>query len=135
MSMDGMYVKLSMIGPWSISGLIARSDDRKLIIEDDSGTHIIFRDKIVIASIISKKDYEDGKGHNVIIEKKSVESEQSFPMNELNYTEQFFGLPKTLLKGSKLVDDSEDNDLSVSFKRTESSSSGLVFRSDDDTSE
>ena len=130
-----MYVKLSMIGPWSISGLIARSDDRKLIIEDDSGTHIIFRDKIVIASIISKKDYEDEKGHNVIIEKKSLESEQSFPMNELNYTEQFFGLPKTLLKGSKLVDDSEDNDLSVSFKRTESSSSGLVFRSDDDTSE
>jgi hypothetical protein len=133
--MDGMYVKLSMIGPWSISGIIARSDDRKLIIEDDSGTHIIFRDKIVIASIISKKEYEDEKGHNVIIEKKSVESEQSFPMNELNYTEQFFGLPKTLLKGSKLVDDSEDNDLSVSFKRTESSSSGLVFRSDDDTSE
>jgi hypothetical protein len=133
--MDGMYVKLSMIGPWSISGLIARSDDRKLIIEDDSGTHIIFRDKIVIASIISKKEYEGEKGHNVIIEKKSVESEQSFPMNELNYTEQFFGLPKTLLKGSKLVDDSEDNDLSVSFKRTESSSSGLVFRSDDDTSE
>ena len=130
-----MYVKLSMIGPWSISGLIARSDDRKLIIEDDSGTHIIFRDKIVIASIISKKDYEDEKGHNVIIEKKSLESEQSFPINELNYTEQFFGMPKTLLKGSKLVDDSEDNDLSVSFKRTESSSSGLVFRSDDDTSE
>jgi len=138
MTLKDKKVQIFTDGGWSISGVVIGMTDKMLTIEDDDKTlSIVWKDKISIAKILEQKK----KNESVISNKNekfnqldaTEVSESSFPMNDLNYTNTFFGIPKTLLRGSEIKEDDDKDDFSISFSENDNRNSGISFRSSDDS--
>ena len=140
MTLKGKKFQIFTDGGWSISGVVIDTTDKLLTIEDDDKViSIVWRDKISIAKILDQADAKSSPSPSNATKQKMPslieDNEGLFPMNDLNYTNTFFGIPKTLLKGSEIKEDNDDrNDFSISFSENENKTSGISFRSSDDSS-
>lgn len=138
MTLKDKKVQIFTDGGWSISGLVIGMTDKMLTIEDDDKTlSIVWKDKISIAKILEQKNKDKSVISDEIEKFNQLDANEvgqsSFPMNDLNYTNTFFGIPKTLLRGSEMKEENDKDDFSISFSESDNKNSGISFRSSDDS--
>ena len=111
----GKNVTLYLEGSWELSGVISDISENSIVIKNDLGSYIIFRDKVCGIHIPESLKKNDNKKNYL---KETMDLENSFPSNRMAYSESSMHLPLDLLSKEdrkELEDAIDKNDLSVYF--------------------
>jgi hypothetical protein len=130
MKLEGRTILLYVDGGWTISGLVEKFDDTKVIIsvESKEDLYVIFRDKISIVKLIDDRD-EDKKPFAPEIKEQEREQTFQFPSNNMTYDENNFSLPRDMIN-KEMLGEIEDDDFSVFFGNGQDEK--ISFRSKND---
>ena len=124
-------VTIYLDGGWELSGVILRIEDNKIIVKNETGNYLIFKNKVcciltdatdpVISSRETPKNFEDNA-------------------KEFVYGDLGMHIPLGMLSEKSRKELSSDDDFSMKFdskKRVSNSSTddGIVFRLEDDSKE
>jgi hypothetical protein len=119
----GKNVTLFLDGGWEVSGIVEKQEDDKIIIQRDGELYLLFKDKVCLIKI------EESKEDKPISKRLAdqVNMDDQFPENGISYAETFLSIPRSLLGQDHL----DDEDLSVSFKKSPNSNA-IKFVVEDD---
>jgi len=130
----GNNVSFYLDGGWQISGIVAGQESDKIILDKDGELFLLFKNKVSFFKILkedklseNQDSYKINEDIPVKIKGKNTIAEEFFPENGISYSETFMNIPRSLLG----VNETDDDDLSVSFKET--SANSLNFKVEDDS--
>lgn len=131
--LEGKNVSLFLVGGWEVSGVVAISDQKKIIIENDEGMFMVFKDKVSCLSIYSKESARPVLRPQTSERSNDSISDEDFPMNPISYEDTGMSLPGGILG----IPDAEDEDFSMQITTNnsflDSLNKKINFETDDDS--
>lgn len=131
--LEGKNISLFLVGGWEVRGVVATADQKKIIIENEEGMFMVFKDKVSCLSIYSEKSQTPSLRRQDTGRANDAGKAEAFPMNPISYEDTGMSLPGGILG----VPESDDEDFSmqISANRSflDSLNQKINFETEDDS--
>lgn len=131
--LEGKSVSLFLAGGWEVKGTVATVDQKKIIIENEEGMFMVFKDKVSCLSVYSEKSQTPRLRRQAVDRPVSAGEAEAFPMNPISYEDTGMSLPGGILG----VPASDDEDFSMQIPTNssflDSLNKKISFETEDDS--